>query len=98
MNEDRVEKMRGLPKGGKRKEEDLSEEIRRQASEIIGRSDLSGILQLIGAGESKEIDAALKIIMAEKLSEYTIKSRKIAQKRGSKITPSAVIIAAEGEE
>jgi hypothetical protein len=87
--------MRSLSKIGKQKEADLSERIRSRASEAIEKSDLSEILELMGARGSKETDAALKIIMADKLSQYAIKSRRIAQKRGRKISPSAVILAAE---
>ncbi|MEM0149295.1 MAG: hypothetical protein QXW10_00150 [Candidatus Micrarchaeaceae archaeon] len=90
--------MEGTQKIGKRKaEEILSEQIRSTASEAIGRSDLSKILELIGA-ESKETEAALKIITAEKLSECAIRSRRIARQQGRKITPSAVIIAADEAE
>ncbi|MGC8651785.1 MAG: hypothetical protein ACP5UH_00830 [Candidatus Micrarchaeia archaeon] len=88
--------MGGLSKVDKKAEEILSEQIRSRAEEVMGKSNLSEVLNLIGAKDNKEAAAALRMIMADKLSEFAIKSRRIAKKRG-KMSPSAVIMAAAGE-
>ena len=76
-------------------EMDLSERIRDRVSEALGRSDLSGVVELMGAPGSKETEAALKIMATQKLVEYAMGGMKLASKKGRKITPSAVIIAAQ---
>ncbi|MCL4374144.1 MAG: hypothetical protein M1360_03840 [Candidatus Marsarchaeota archaeon] len=91
--------MGGLSKIGKQKEEEiLSERIRSKAAKAMEGSDFSEVLELIGAKESKEVAAALRITMADKLSEYTIRSARIARRRGGKISASAVIMAAGEQE
>ncbi|MGC8669719.1 MAG: hypothetical protein ACP5TL_01035 [Candidatus Micrarchaeia archaeon] len=87
--------MRSLSKIEGTEEKGLSERIRRRAFETMQRSNMSEILELIGAKQSKETDAALKIVMAEKLYKCAITSMKTAQKKGRKMSPAAVVIAAE---
>jgi hypothetical protein len=74
---------------------DLSERIRDRVSEAISGSDLSEVVELMGAPGSKETEAALKIMATQKLVEYAIRSMKLANKKGKKVTPAAVIIAAQ---
>jgi maltooligosyltrehalose synthase len=69
--------------------------IRAKALEILDRSDWNEILELAGSMESSgEASAALKAVLAERITEYTVKAMREARKRGTKLGAAAIIIAA----
>gem|GEM_PF-1934993 len=71
--------------------------IKGKAAEALEKSDLGEILDLAGAGPSKEeASAALKAILAERMADYTIKAMRVARGRGTKMGAAAIVIAASG--
>ncbi|MGI0100338.1 MAG: hypothetical protein ACREBH_01265 [Candidatus Micrarchaeaceae archaeon] len=69
--------------------------IRAKVIEVLGRSDWNEILELAGGPEgAKEAGTAMKAVMAERITEYTVRAMKEARKRGTRLGAAAVIIAA----
>ncbi len=73
----------------------VSKRIKAKAVEVLDRSDWNEILELAGTTErSGEASAALKAVLAERITEYTVKAMKEARRRGTKLGAAAIIIAA----
>ncbi|MGD0729601.1 MAG: hypothetical protein ABR981_05995 [Candidatus Micrarchaeaceae archaeon] len=73
----------------------IAKQIKDKALEALEKSDLSEVLELAGTMErNEEASAAMKAILAEKITEYTIKAMGEAKKRGTKVGAAAIIIAA----
>lgn len=73
----------------------VARRIRAKAVEVLDRSDWNEILELAGTtGGSGEASAALKAVLAERITEYTIKAMHEAKRRGTKLGAAAIIIAA----
>jgi hypothetical protein len=73
----------------------VARQIRGKALEMLEKSDMSEIFELAGTAEkSGEASAALKAVLAERITEYTIKAMSEAKRRGTKVGAAAIIIAA----
>jgi len=69
--------------------------IREKALEMLDRNDLNEILELAGTTErTGEASAALKAVLADRITEYTVRAMKEARRRGTKLGAAAIIIAA----
>lgn len=69
--------------------------VKAKALEVLDRSDWNEVLELAGNTEgSGEASAALKAVLAERITEYTVKAMKEAKKRGTRLGAAAIIIAA----
>ena len=69
--------------------------IKAKAIEVLDKSDWNEILQMAGTVEGTgEASAALKALIAERMTEYTIKAMGEAKKRGTRLGAAAIIIAA----
>ncbi len=69
--------------------------IRKKAFELLDRNDLNEILELAGTTErTGEASAALKAVLADKITEYTVRAMKEAKRRGTRLGAAAIIIAA----
>ena len=69
--------------------------IRAKAIEVLDKSDWNEILQMAGTVESSgEASAALKALIADRMTEYTIKAMGEAKRRGTRLGAAAIIIAA----
>ncbi len=69
--------------------------IRAKAMEVLDRSDWNEVLELAGrtTESSGEASAALKAVLAERITEYTVKAMGEAKRRGTKLGAAAIIIA-----
>lgn len=73
----------------------IAKRIRSKALEALEGSDMSQIFELAGTIErSEEASAALKAVLAERITEYTIRAMGEAKRRGTKVGAAAIIIAA----
>ena len=73
----------------------IARQIKASALEALAGSDLSTVMQLAGTTEQyQEASAALKAILAEKITDYTVRAMGEAKKRGTKMGAAAIIIAA----
>jgi hypothetical protein len=73
----------------------VSGRIRSKALEILDKSDWNELLEMAGTAEkSGEAGAALKSLIAERITEYTIKAMGEAKKRNTRLGAAAIIIAA----
>lgn len=73
----------------------VAKQIRSKALEALEESNLGEVLALAGTMENnEEASAALKTILAERITEYTIKAMGEAKRRGTKVGAAAIIIAA----
>ncbi len=73
----------------------VARQIRAKAMEALEASDMREILELAGTAEkSGEASAALKAVLAERITEYTIKAMGEAKRRGTRLGAAAIIIAA----
>ncbi len=73
----------------------LARRVRAKAIEVLNGNDWSEVLGELGAIEgSGEASAALNAVLAERITEYTVKAMREAKKRGSKLGAAAIIIAA----
>ena len=71
--------------------------IKERAREALDDSDLDQVFDLAGAGcANKTAGTAMKAVLAEKLTEYTMRAIKEAKKRGTALGAAAIIIAAQG--
>ncbi|MDE1871231.1 MAG: hypothetical protein KGI06_03260 [Candidatus Micrarchaeota archaeon] len=73
----------------------VARRIKSKAQEVLERSDWHEVLDLAGMAEGNgEATAALKAIMADRITEYTVKAMDEAKRRGTKLGAAAIIIAA----
>lgn len=73
----------------------LARRVRAKAIEVLNGNDWSEVLGELGAIEgSGEASAALNAVLAERITEYTVKAMREAKKRGSKLGAATIIIAA----
>jgi len=72
----------------------ISGKIRKEALDALEGSDMSKVLELVGTVESNEASAALKAVLAERITEYAVKALQEARKRNTKVGAAAIIIAA----
>ena len=69
--------------------------IKKQAFAALETSDLSDLFDLLGTEDKdKSASAALKAILAERMTEYTIRALKEAKRRRTKLGAATLIIAA----
>jgi glycerate-2-kinase len=70
--------------------------IRVRVAEAMRGSDLSAVFDLDGVdGNAEHAGAALKAVLAQKMTEYAIKAIEEARKRNMQLGAAAVIIAAK---
>ena len=70
--------------------------IRARVAEAIRGSDLSAVFELDGIdGNAEHAGAALKTVLAQKMTEYVVKAIKEARRRNMQLGAAAVIIAAK---
>ncbi len=69
----------------------------RKATAALRDSDFSGVLESAMADDiDSEATAALKSVLAQRATEYTLRASRIARRRGMKLSAATIIIAAEG--
>jgi hypothetical protein len=72
-----------------------AQRIKAKAIEVLDKSDWNEILELAGRTEGNgEASAALKAVLAERITEYTVKAMGEAKKRGTKLGAAVIIIVA----
>ncbi|MCL5112749.1 MAG: hypothetical protein M1500_03515 [Candidatus Marsarchaeota archaeon] len=70
--------------------------IARKATAALRDSDFSDVLESAMAAEiDSEATAALKSVLAQRATEYTLRASRIARRRGIKLSAATIIIAAE---
>lgn len=73
----------------------IARRIKTKAREVLEKSDWHEVLDLAGMAECNgEATAALKAILAERITEYTVKAMDEAKRRGTRLGAAAMIIAA----
>lgn len=73
----------------------VRQRIKTKAAVIMQGSDLSGMLELMGAAkDSAAAGAAMRAIMAQRMSECAIGAMKEARKHRMRVGAAAIIIAA----
>lgn len=72
----------------------LEKQIRHLAFEVLDEKDMREIMQLAGAETALvgEAGAALRIVLAERIADYTVKALSEAKKRGIDMGAAAMII------
>jgi hypothetical protein len=74
---------------------DMAKKVREQAFTALKDSDLSEVLELLGADVNDgPTSAALKAVLAERMTDYAIGAMNEAKKRGVKVGAATIIIAA----
>jgi hypothetical protein len=82
-------------KVGENERENKEKRIRTKVSDIMGESDLSEVLELMGAEVNDEAaDAAMKAVMTQQMSEYAIDAMKEAKRHRTRVGAATIIIAA----
>ena len=69
--------------------------VKAKALEVLDKSDWNEVLELAGSTDiSGEASAALKAVLAERITEYTVRAMRESRKRGTRLGAAAIIIAA----
>lgn len=75
--------------------EERARKVRKRAVAALKDSDLSDVLGLMGSGcDDRATSAALKAVLAERMTEYAMRAMEEAKKRKVKLGAATVIIAA----
>ncbi|MGC8571948.1 MAG: hypothetical protein ACP5LH_01555 [Candidatus Micrarchaeia archaeon] len=73
----------------------IKQEVKERALEALQSSDISKVFEIIGADKNtKEMSAAMKAILAEKIADYSIAAIEEAKKRNMDFSAATIIIAA----
>jgi hypothetical protein len=72
-----------------------AKKVKAKALEVLQGSNWNEILEEAGViNNSEAASAALKAVIAERITQYTVRAMKEARKRGTKLGAAAIIIAA----
>ncbi len=75
----------------------VEERLRTKATDIMRKSDLSDILELMGAKENDAAaSTAMKGILAQHMCECAVDAMREAKRRRMRVGAAAIIIAADG--
>jgi len=91
MGEIKIGKMGGLAK------EEVARKVRQAAVTALKNSNFADVLETLGMdNDDGATGAALKAVLAERITEYAVGAVQEAKKRGVRLGAATIIIAASG--
>jgi hypothetical protein len=72
----------------------IKSKLKESAIEALQNSDISKVFEVLGVKDTKEMNAAMKTVLAEKITEYAVGAMDEARKRNMGFSAATIIIAA----